>query len=68
MIRVHRLNGKEIVLNAEKIQSVETTPDTMITLTNGATILVQDSVNDVVDKVKAYKRETSRFLSLEKAS
>ena len=68
MIRVTKLDGKEIVLNAEWIQTIETTPDTLITLTNGNTILVKNSVEEVVDKVKAYKRETSRFLSLEKAS
>ncbi len=68
MIRVTRLDGKEIILNAEWIQSVETTPDTLITLTTGTTILVKNSVDEVVDKVKTYKRETGRFLKQEKAS
>lgn len=68
MIRVTRLDGKEIILNAEWIQSVETTPDTLITLTTGTTILVKNSVDEVVDKVKTYKRETARFLKQEKAS
>ncbi len=34
MIRVTRFNGTKIYLNAELIQSVEGTPDTVITLTN----------------------------------
>lgn len=58
MIRLRKLDGQDLILNAEWIQSVETTPDTLITLTNGEKILVKDSVEDVVAKFKAYKRET----------
>lgn len=65
VIRVTRLDGKEIVLNAEWIQSVEETPDTLITLTSGSTLLVRDRVDEVVEKFKAYKRDTLRVLKAE---
>ena len=35
MIEVTRLNGKDFVLNAELIEVMEETPDTVITLTTG---------------------------------
>lgn len=57
MISVVRLDGKSMMLNADWIQSVESTPDTLITLTNGAKIIVQDSLDQVIRAFKAYKRE-----------
>ena len=57
MISVVRLDGKSMMLNADWIQSVEATPDTLITLTNGSKIIVQDSLDEVIAAFKAYKRE-----------
>jgi flagellar protein FlbD len=59
MIRLTRLDGKPIVLNAEWIQSVEQTPDTLITLTTGFTLIVLDTVDDVVKRFLEYKRQNS---------
>lgn len=58
MIRVVKLDGTPIVLNADWIQSVENTPDTLITLTTGTKFIVQDRLEDVVDSVLEYKRGT----------
>ena len=58
MIRVTRFDGKSMMLNAEWIQSVENTPDTLITLTTGFTLIVRDSVDEIVDAYKRYKRDT----------
>jgi flagellar protein FlbD len=55
MIPLIRLNGSEVIVNAELIATVEKTPDTMLTLTTGHHILVKDSVDDVVAKVVAYR-------------
>lgn len=68
MIRVTKLDGNEMVLNAEWIQSVESTPDTLITLTSGVKILVQNTVEDVVERFKAYKRETLKIFKVEEKS
>jgi flagellar protein FlbD len=58
MITLHRLNGKEFVLNAEQIKFVESTPDTVITLaTHDEKFMVKESVNDVVQMVIDYKRQ-----------
>ncbi len=59
MIRITRLDGKELTLNAELIQTVEQTPDTVITLTNGITLMVRESEDEVVRRVKSYKRQVA---------
>lgn len=56
MIPLSRLDGTEVVVNAELIATVERTPDTMLTLTTGHHILVKQSVDDVVALVVAYRR------------
>lgn len=56
MIKLTRLNGEEFVLNAELIRSVESRPDTYITLTAGERIIVRESVEDVVKRAIAYSR------------
>ncbi|MEW6227802.1 MAG: flagellar FlbD family protein [Bacillota bacterium] len=56
MVRVHRLDGSELVVNADLIETVEATPDTIITLTTGKKIVVRDSVDEVVSGVIGYKQ------------
>jgi flagellar protein FlbD len=58
MITLHRLNGKEFVLNAEQIKFVEATPDTVINLANESEkFMVKEKVEDVVRMVIEYKRQ-----------
>ena len=58
MITLHRLNGKEFVLNAEQIKFIESTPDTLITLAHSdEKFMVKESVDEVIHKVIDYKRE-----------
>jgi flagellar protein FlbD len=56
MIHLTRLNGKKYYLNAGLIQTVEGTPDTVITLTNDVKLLVKDSPESVVQKIIEYQR------------
>jgi len=60
MIRVTRLDGTPLMLNAEWIQSIESTPDTLITLTTGFKLLVRDRLDDVVTSFHEYKRRQTR--------
>ena len=57
MIDVTKLNGKEITVNAELIETVEETPDTVITLTTGKKIIVKESRQMIKNLVKLYKIE-----------
>lgn len=56
MIRLTRLNGRSFFLNAELIENIETTPDTVITLTNGRTYMVREPVDLVRKRVINYRR------------
>ena len=56
MITVTQLRGEEIVLNADLIVSLESTPDTVITLTTGKKFVVRESVSEVAGRVEAYVR------------
>lgn len=56
MITVTRLNGKEFVLNAELIRSVDCAPDTTITLINGDRVLVKEPPDVVVSRAVDYGR------------
>ncbi len=58
MIKLTRLNDAEIVVNADQIKYVESTPDTIVTLMNNEKILVSNSVDDVIEKVIAFKRRS----------
>lgn len=57
MIYLTRLNGTPIVVNAELIEMVEATPDTIITTTTGKKIIVKEKLEEVVQKVKEYKQK-----------
>ena len=59
MIRVTKLDGKSIMLNADWIRTVEKTPDTLITLTTGFQMIVRDSLEDVVNAFHRYKQQSS---------
>ena len=63
MIRVTKFDGHTMILNAEWIQSVEETPDTVITLTTGFKLLVKDSAADVLKAFKNYKLEQQTMLT-----
>jgi flagellar protein FlbD len=56
MIRVTLLNDREIVINADLIELVEETPDTIITLSTDKKIIVKESVDEIISRVIAYKR------------
>lgn len=57
MIELTKLNGLKFVLNGELIESVEETPDTVISTTTGKKIIVAEKVEEVVEKVVEYKRK-----------
>lgn len=60
MITITRLNGSKIVLNSELIETLESTPDTIITLTNGKKIVVREDCNSIVERIIDYKRLVSK--------
>lgn len=57
MIELTKLNGKSFFLNAEYIETVESTPDTVITLTNDKKFLVKETKEEIVAMVIDYKKK-----------
>lgn len=57
MITVTKINDSEIVINPELIEIMQETPDTTITLTTGRKIIVKEAVDDIIDKIKKYKKD-----------
>lgn len=57
MIRVTRLNHEPIVVNADLIEYIETTPDTVISLTTGEKFMVLESPDEVVSRVIEFGRQ-----------
>ena len=61
MIMLTKFNSKpnkkgEFVLNAEIIESIEETPDTVITLTNGKKLIVEEPMEEIVRRTVKYRR------------
>ncbi|KAB2959490.1 MAG: flagellar FlbD family protein [Candidatus Methylomirabilis oxygeniifera] len=56
MVKLSRINGAEVTVNAELIEIIEATPDTIVSLTTGKKLMVVESVDQVVEKVMAYRR------------
>ena len=56
MIPLTKLNHQAFVVNAELIKFIESTPDTMVTLTTGERLLVQETTDEVIRRVVEYGR------------
>jgi flagellar protein FlbD len=56
MIKVTRLNDSVLIINADMIQSVQATPDTLITLTNNDKIMVKEALEEVSQRIVDYQR------------
>ena len=55
MIMLTRINGSRFALNCDLIERVESTHDTVLTLVDGTRYLVTESVDEVVESVRAYR-------------
>jgi flagellar protein FlbD len=56
MIAVTRLNGSKFTVNALLIETIEQTPDTLITLTSGKKYLVMENSSEVIRSIRHYLR------------
>lgn len=62
VIALRRLNNSEFVLNADFIETLEATPDTVISLINGKKLVVKDPIEEIVRKVIKYKQLCNQTL------
>ncbi|MEW6320984.1 MAG: flagellar FlbD family protein [Acidobacteriota bacterium] len=57
MIPVTRLDGTELLVNAELVERIEQTPDTLITLINGESLIVREAPDELMRRIVAYKQQ-----------
>ena len=60
MIRLTRLNGQQFVMNAEKIRTVEATPDTVVCCETGEKLMVKETLEEVMRRAIDYARVIRR--------
>ncbi|MEW6236730.1 MAG: flagellar FlbD family protein [Candidatus Omnitrophota bacterium] len=61
LIHLTKLNDTPFVLNAELIETIEATPDSIITLVNGRKYLARESVEEIRRRCLEYKREIHSY-------
>lgn len=55
MIKVTRLDDSKFIVNSDMIEFVESTPDTILTLTDGKKVIIKESPDTVVDLIIAFR-------------
>lgn len=55
MILLRRLNGTEFAINADLIERIEITPDTVVSLVDGTKYVVADTVEEVIERIVAFR-------------
>lgn len=57
MIVVTRLNGPQFAVNPDLLQRIESAPDTILTLIDGTKYIVEESVDEVIVLIQAYRAQ-----------
>jgi flagellar protein FlbD len=60
MIHLTRINHVPLVLNADLIEHMESTPNTVISLSNGQKFVVLEPVEQVIDRIIQFRRAIYR--------
>lgn len=56
MIELTKIKGEKFALNSDQIETLEETPDTVITMLNGHKYVVRESVPEVISMIEAFRR------------
>jgi len=65
MILLTKINKASIAVNADLIQYIEETPDTVITMTNSEKVVVVENTAIIIQKVVQYRRLISGLINSE---
>ena len=65
MIKVTRLNDSVLMINVEMIQSLQATPDTVITFTNQDRLMVKEPVEEISQRIVEYQRSVKPIIGEE---
>lgn len=61
MITLTRLSGSVFVLNSDLIERIDCTPDSVVTLIDGKKYVVTESLEEIIDAVRAYRSQVIAF-------
>lgn len=61
MIKLHRLNDEEFLVNCDLIEFVEETPNTVVSMASGRKLVVEEPCDEIVRLVVEYKRKIYRY-------
>lgn len=61
MIKLSRLNGSDLWLNPLLIEVMESTPDSIVTMTNGHKYIVRDTPDEIVHRITQFLREVGNL-------
>ena len=64
MIELTKIRGEKFALNSDQIETLEETPDTIITMLNGHKYVVKESVSEVISMIESFRRNSSRPIVL----
>lgn len=62
MITLTKLNHQQFIINSDLIETVEQTPDTVVTMTTGNKFVVTEGNQEIIDKIIDYKRKILHFV------
>ena len=60
MVLLTRINDRDVLVNADQIELIEEGPDTTISTTTGKKVIVRDTVEEIIEKIVAYKRRINK--------
>lgn len=55
MIFITKMNNETVLLNNDLIETIEETPDTVVTLTTGKKLIIKESSQEILKKVIDFK-------------
>lgn len=62
MIKVTRFDQSELIVNADLIEFIEQTPDTVISMLTGRKVVVRETAEEIVKRVLAFREKAgTRF-------
>lgn len=57
MITLTKLNTQGFAINSDLIETIEETPDTVITMTNGNKYVVKETTQEVIERIIHFKKQ-----------
>lgn len=56
MIELSKINGKPLVVNPDLIRYIESTPDTVLTFTDGERLIVREPPDEIIKKIIVFRK------------